>query len=377
MEKRALRYPPPDPTHPAVGEEIMTSTPTGIQPPEEFTTLLPNLRDHMFLEREKKMIHINSKDRILPEKEEKGKQIFAILKRKAQRKLVDSPSHSSENSVESISSSSGESLPSCEEPNWRESLIPKTSDEYSLSWDNGEKRNVEKSSDKLLPSHTKKRDSNRLCTMTITYKNRYFSPTNSKGSLSTPRRDRYSPKKYKLPSSTPRKGNKESDSYQLATPWVADFMSSRGGSDTPRARPRISHPKFSRGPFLCTYQLLGDSLLVRFADQILNSKAVIGENGKYCNGLCVSGQTIDGLIEKVLNCSLPLEPKVIVLIGTNDFLKGSTFNEVRSCMLRLLDVLKTKVSEILLLTVPPIPRLKMSTFWDDWEKYNGFNNNSS
>ncbi|XP_046388049.1 uncharacterized protein LOC124157406 [Ischnura elegans] len=159
----------------------------------------------------------------------------------------------------------------------------------------------------------------------------------------------------------------DSPVYADANAWVTDTIAEQ--SDTPKSERKWVSREKSSGPFIGSYQLLGDSLFVRFADQVLKSPAAIGEHGKFCNGFCVSGQTISDLDQRVSKDFRSTD--VIVMIGTNDFLRRARVQNMTNDMRRLLDFLEYTAEKVVILTVPPIPRLENNPdFWHQWESYN-------
>ncbi|XP_071440445.1 uncharacterized protein [Hetaerina americana] len=166
--------------------------------------------------------------------------------------------------------------------------------------------------------------------------------------------------------SMPGRSGLNSPVYSDADAWITDCIAEKPATKTSEGRWLA---KKNKVPYLGSYQLIGDSLFVRFSDQILKSPAVIGANGKFCNGHCVSGQTISELDQR-LSTEFALT-NVMVLIGTNDFLRRSSFHEMQNDMKSLLNLLAYSSEKVVLLTVPPIPRLENTPgHWALWEKYN-------
>ncbi|PSN50019.1 hypothetical protein C0J52_03294 [Blattella germanica] len=125
-------------------------------------------------------------------------------------------------------------------------------------------------------------------------------------------------------------------------------------------------------PVLNSYQLLGDSLLVRFAEQILRREVKL-VHGTRTIGMCVSGQKLMDLLHKVSMKEFPLTKKLIVLIGTNDILQNTGHDDMCATLKYLLGELLLEAKRIILLTIPPIPKLQdRSDQWDRIENYNRY-----
>lgn len=80
-------------------------------------------------------------------------------------------------------------------------------------------------------------------------------------------------------------------------------------------------------PMYRNIQLLGDSQFVRFSVQIWGGR--IQHQGRTRRiGLCVSGQTMRDLRRRLDDINYDVEPQVMIMIGTNGFLKVSilTYN---------------------------------------------------
>ncbi|PNF37648.1 hypothetical protein B7P43_G12000 [Cryptotermes secundus] len=123
-------------------------------------------------------------------------------------------------------------------------------------------------------------------------------------------------------------------------------------------------------PQLRSYQLVGDSLLLRFAEQILHMEANTVD-GVRSIGLCVSGQKVADLLKKVKLELHPVADKIVLLIGTNDILQKTEKSQLRLTMWTLLKELRRRARRIVLLTLPPIPKIQFRP--DYWEQIEGFN----
>ena len=106
---------------------------------------------------------------------------------------------------------------------------------------------------------------------------------------------------------------------------------------------------FSKETSINDYQLLGDSHFMRMGNTILNGQittegeyhfsfnflysykinicieSFIFAEGLRHIGLSVSGQTIKQLHERIANKFYPLGKKIVLMIGTNDFMKVNHF----------------------------------------------------
>ncbi|KAF2899634.1 hypothetical protein ILUMI_06543 [Ignelater luminosus] len=127
-----------------------------------------------------------------------------------------------------------------------------------------------------------------------------------------------------------------------------------------RSRPYNRRSSFNLPmPHYRDHQLLGDSQLLRFSEQILHCKAnlIHAEDGKFRRlGYCVSGQTIKDLQQRILNNEYKLADKVIMLIGTNDMIQRTDMKSMFENYSSIIEMLKPKTERIVLLTVPPLPK---------------------
>lgn len=96
---------------------------------------------------------------------------------------------------------------------------------------------------------------------------------------------------------------------------------------------------------------------MRFSTKFLGHQIKYDGNRKATVGLCVGGQTISELIDKVEQNKDGLSSKVMVYIGTNDILKNKSLQDMKSDMDRLLTILVNMGKEIIVLTLPPIPKI--------------------
>lgn len=87
----------------------------------------------------------------------------------------------------------------------------------------------------------------------------------------------------------------------------------------------------------------------------------------------MSGQKIENLLHRVETGFGAVSEKIVLMIGTNDLLRGTTFEKMHDDLKELLDLLSKNAKTIILLTLPPVPRLQISKYhWDRLKKYNEF-----
>lgn len=88
----------------------------------------------------------------------------------------------------------------------------------------------------------------------------------------------------------------------------------------------------------------------------------------------MSGQKVGDLLRRVKDNFASVSEKVVLLIGTNDLLRGTSFEAMRDDLQSLLKQLRSKGAErIILLTLPPVPRLNGNgDHWNRLSKYNEF-----
>lgn len=146
------------------------------------------------------------------------------------------------------------------------------------------------------------------------------------------------------------------------TPQPFDFRATLDDNNYKKSS-RNARPAGSSGfsgPLYKQHQLLGDSQLMRFSKTLLGHKQTTEYIGKKCIrrvGFCVSGQTIGELNSLLQKNRHELQSNVVVMIGTNDLLRGRSYREMRVDFEALLETLLKKCSKVVLLTLPPIPFL--------------------
>lgn len=88
----------------------------------------------------------------------------------------------------------------------------------------------------------------------------------------------------------------------------------------------------------------------------------------------MSGQKVGDLLRRVRENFARVSEKVILMIGTNDLLQGTSYEAMRDDLRSLLKQLRSKGADIIiLLTVPPVPRLNASgDHWNRLMKFNEF-----
>lgn len=158
--------------------------------------------------------------------------------------------------------------------------------------------------------------------------------------------------------------------------WIVSGRYSCGKFDT-ISLINVEKEKHEIEPMFNDFQLIGDSQFVRFADQILGYKTKkLNYDGRsmFGLGLCISGQTIKQLLQKIENKKYPLSEKVICLIGANDLLKGYDIEHSIENFDRLVNTLvKNNVKKLIILTLPPIPKFETrADHWKNLEKINSF-----
>jgi transposase InsO family protein len=104
---------------------------------------------------------------------------------------------------------------------------------------------------------------------------------------------------------------------------------------------------------------LGDSQLVRFSKQCLNFQSQL-ICGKHTAGFCRGGQTIAELNEGVKQNIERVHNKVLLMIGTNDFLQHRSPEQIISDYKILIETLFKAKKDILVVTVLPIPKLALN-----------------
>ncbi|KAK3912982.1 Maternal effect protein oskar [Frankliniella fusca] len=126
-------------------------------------------------------------------------------------------------------------------------------------------------------------------------------------------------------------------------------------------------------PNFSGYQLIGDSMFLRFSQQLLNENAIIAESLRFL-GYCVSGQRIGDLLKRLKSGFYHLGKRVIVMIGTNDLLKSTPAQQMMYELRKVVEHLKQSMTEkIVILTLPPVPRLQNQTHhWQRLQSYNDY-----
>ncbi|XP_046665751.1 uncharacterized protein LOC124357757 isoform X2 [Homalodisca vitripennis] len=91
-------------------------------------------------------------------------------------------------------------------------------------------------------------------------------------------------------------------------------------------------------------------------------------------GLCVSGQTVSDLHKRVKEKFYPISDKIIIMIGTNHVLQNADISTTCRELSALIKTLQEIVRSIILLTLPPIPKLEEKygpSHFKLLEQYNG------
>ncbi|XP_030756107.1 uncharacterized protein LOC115882281 [Sitophilus oryzae] len=107
-------------------------------------------------------------------------------------------------------------------------------------------------------------------------------------------------------------------------------------------------------PLFYKHQALGDDFFLDIADSKLGYY-VPDKGPKEC-GLCVAGQTISGLTERV-KLAKNLAPRVVVMIGFQDLINGQNISTMITDLRQLVVELKKKNTRITLITLVPSPKL--------------------
>lgn len=99
--------------------------------------------------------------------------------------------------------------------------------------------------------------------------------------------------------------------------------------------------------------------MVRFYDKILN---VTAEKvcGRWSTGFCVGGQTIRELTGRIEENMSDVNKKVVLMIGTNDILRNRGVKVIVDDLDDLIEMLKQICEEIVVCTLPPIPKLALN-----------------
>lgn len=189
---------------------------------------------------------------------------------------------------------------------------------------------------------------------------------NSGNEYSSPRHERISPSRGRKRTLSERFGNSSFNSdNEYSSP--AKFRKFEDYDTPSKYRGRTDpHPTF------LGYQLVGDSLLLRFAEQILFRRCIYNDGLRYL-GLCVSGQTIQELTQRVESKFSPLGERIVLLIGTNNMLRDHDIKTMKASLEELLTVLLKTTRKVVMLTLPPIPKLENNeNFWNKLNEYNSF-----
>ncbi|KAG8291902.1 hypothetical protein J6590_050813 [Homalodisca vitripennis] len=88
----------------------------------------------------------------------------------------------------------------------------------------------------------------------------------------------------------------------------------------------------------------------------MNLRGEYKEKGGKRINLCIGGQTIDQLTRELKHAN-NLERQLIVMIGTNDLLRDKEVRSICDDYEKLVEVLLEKGEKIILVTIPPIPKL--------------------
>nr|XP_023025755.1 uncharacterized protein LOC111513761 isoform X2 [Leptinotarsa decemlineata] len=107
-------------------------------------------------------------------------------------------------------------------------------------------------------------------------------------------------------------------------------------------------------PLFYKHQALGDDFFLDIADTKLGY--YVPENGPKECGLCIAGQSISDLTEKVKN-AIHLAPRVVVMIGFKDLLQNRNVNIMIYNLRLLVEELKKKNTRVTLVTLIPSPKL--------------------
>src|SRR5436190_20433454 len=102
-------------------------------------------------------------------------------------------------------------------------------------------------------------------------------------------------------------------------------------------------------------------MLRRFSERILGCvPGTEGKDNKQIVGHCVGGIKIKELNERLKKHEHELKDNIILMVGTNDIVKGGTFVKAEHMLKDLRELIETlnkRQRNIVLLTIPPIPKL--------------------
>lgn len=96
--------------------------------------------------------------------------------------------------------------------------------------------------------------------------------------------------------------------------------------------------------------------MCRFSIEMLNKKPQF-VSGKRAVGLCIGGQNVPQLNHMISQNSDKVHKKVMLMIGTNDFLQRVPVNHICEKVKMLVEQLNNLKKELIILTIPPIPKL--------------------
>ncbi|KAF5300372.1 hypothetical protein FQR65_LT00993 [Abscondita terminalis] len=127
-------------------------------------------------------------------------------------------------------------------------------------------------------------------------------------------------------------------------------------------------------PMYRGFQLIGDDSFLRFAEELLSYKSFIplfttGSTRRI--SYCRNGQTIEEMEIYIGKNLYPIGQRIILLVGSNDFLKNASVEDMYRNYTSLVKFLEGITEHLVLLTVPPIPELAESV--DHWVKLKTFN----
>ncbi|KAF5300370.1 hypothetical protein FQR65_LT00991 [Abscondita terminalis] len=128
-------------------------------------------------------------------------------------------------------------------------------------------------------------------------------------------------------------------------------------------------------PMYRSFQLIGDGQFLRFSEHMLPYKSYASlfntENATKRISYCVSGQTIEETEFCLRRKEYPIGKRIILLIGTNDFITNVSIEDMYRTYKSLVKFLHKNTKLLVLLTVPPIPELARHA--DHWIKLKRLN----
>uniref|UniRef100_A0A1B0CZN4 OSK domain-containing protein n=1 Tax=Phlebotomus papatasi TaxID=29031 RepID=A0A1B0CZN4_PHLPP len=154
--------------------------------------------------------------------------------------------------------------------------------------------------------------------------------------------------------------NRTKPNYRNITP--PEFISvSLGGKQNPY------------NPHLYAHQMIGDDFFLSVAKLELGYLTVPGQRIQQ-SGLCVSGQTVRGAIDRL--CEMPVgdvDKQVIINLGSVDLMQGRDVLDIQTDYNRLLVLLKEMGIQAIVTTLPPIANHSyLSSMQHNWMKLNVF-----